>query len=128
MTEAIVYGLDNCDTCRKARNWLDRRGAAYRFIDYRAERIAPETLRVFAKQLGGFDAMINRSSRTWRELPESRRAPGSDAEWTLLLREHPALIRRPVVVLPDGSVTLGFSDALFARQFPARPALPARPA
>jgi Spx/MgsR family transcriptional regulator len=118
VSEAIVYGLDNCDTCRKARNWLDRHKAAYRFVDYRAERIAPETLRAFAQQLGGFDAMINRSSRTWRELPEARRAPGSDAEWTLLLREHPALLRRPVVALPDGGVSQGFSDAQFRRLFP----------
>jgi len=119
MTEAIVYGLDNCDTCRKARNWLDRRKVAHRFVDYREQRIAPDVLRAFAQQLGGFDAMINRSSRTWRELPESRRAPGSEAEWTLLLREHPALLRRPLVVAPDGGVSQGFSDALFLRLFPS---------
>ena len=113
----VIYGLDNCDTCRKARNWLDRRGAPYRFVDYRAQRIPPETLRAWAKQLG-WDAMINRSSRTWRELPEARRTPGSDAEWTLLLREHPALLRRPLVAMPDGSVSQGFSDALFLRLFP----------
>ena len=117
MSEATVYGLDNCDTCKKARNWLDRHKGAYRFVDYRKERIAPETLKAWARQVG-WDAMINRSSRTWRELPEARRAPGSDAEWTLLLREHPALIRRPVVALADGSVSFGFSDALFLRLFP----------
>jgi Spx/MgsR family transcriptional regulator len=115
---ASVYGLNNCDTCRKARNWLDRHGVAYAFSDYREQRIPPETLRAWAAQLG-WDALINRTSRTWRELPPARRTPGSDAEWTLLLREHPPIVRRPVVVLPDGSVTVGFSEKLFARLFPA---------
>ena len=40
----ILYGLKNCDTCRKAQNWLKRFGIDYRFVDYRDERQAPETL------------------------------------------------------------------------------------
>ena len=56
---------------------------------------------------------------TWRNLPPARKEPGSDAEWTLLIKEYPALVRRPVVVTADGAVSLGFSDALFKRLFPA---------
>src|SRR5690606_10958267 len=92
-----LYGLSNCDTCRKARNWLQRFGIGHEFVDYRDKRTAPETLVAWRDALGGWDVMINRSSTTWRGLPEARRTPGSDAEWKLLLREHPALIRRPVV-------------------------------
>jgi Spx/MgsR family transcriptional regulator len=117
MSGATVYGLANCDTCKKARNWLARHGVEHAFVDYREQRIAPETLKAWARSLG-WDALINRSSRTWRELPPARRTPGSDAEWSLLIREHPALVRRPVTVLPDGSVTLGFSDELYKRLFP----------
>ena len=39
--------------------------------------------------------MINKSSTTWRNLPDNRKTPGSDAEWKLLLKEYPQLIRRP---------------------------------
>jgi Spx/MgsR family transcriptional regulator len=112
-----AYGLKKCDTCRKARNWLDRRGVEYRFIDYREEPVAAETLRAWAQAVGGFDALVNRSGTTWRALPATRRTPGSAAEWTLLIREHPALVRRPVLVLDDGSVHLGFSDKLYAGLF-----------
>jgi Spx/MgsR family transcriptional regulator len=122
---ATLYGLDRCDTCRKARNWLERQGVAHRFVDLRAERVAAATLKAWAAALGGFDSMVNRSGTTWRALPPARRAPGSAAEWTLLLREHPALIRRPLTVLEDGRVQQGFSDALFKRLFADAPAPPA---
>jgi Spx/MgsR family transcriptional regulator len=115
----ILHGLDNCDTCRKARNWLDRHGVAYRFVDVRKEPVPASTLKAWAHALGGFDAMVNRSGTTWRALPATRRSPGSEAEWTLLLREHPALIRRPLIELGDGRVHQGFSAALFTRLFAA---------
>jgi hypothetical protein len=29
-----IYGIKNCDTTKKARAWLDKRGADYAFRDY----------------------------------------------------------------------------------------------
>ena len=82
------------------------------------ERI--ETLLAWRDTLGGWDAMVNKSSTTWRNLPQARKAPGSDAEWKLLLKEYPQLIRRPVVVTDDGTVTQGFSDNAFKARFGRR--------
>lgn len=110
-----LFGLKNCDTCRKARNWLDRRAIEYRFVDYRDEPTSPAVLKQWAQAVGGFDKLVNRSGTTWRNLAAARRSPASAPEWTLLIREYPALVRRPVLVLEDGSVHLGFSDALYAR-------------
>ena len=119
-----LYGLANCDTCRKARNWLTRFGIEHAFVDYREQRVAPATLREWATQVGGWEPLVNKSSTTWRNLPQARKAPGSEPEWLLLLREHPQLVRRPVVVTEDGAVGVGFSDASFKRRFADR--LPAR--
>ncbi|MEI2430594.1 Spx/MgsR family RNA polymerase-binding regulatory protein [Lysobacter yananisis] len=112
-----LYGLNNCDTCKKARKWLDRFGVAHSFVDYRDNRQTPETLVEWKTQLGGWDALINKSSTTWRTLPPNRKEPASDAEWKLLLKEYPQLIRRPVVVTDDGKVTQGFSDNGFKQRF-----------
>ena len=112
-----LYGLTTCDTCKKARNWLTRFGIAHEFIDYRAQRVPPETLKAWAQQLGGWDKLINRASTTWRSLPEARKTPGSDPEWTLLLKEHPALVKRPVLVTDDGTVSVGFTDKSYKLRF-----------
>jgi len=112
-----LYGLDKCSTCDKARKWLDRHGVEHQFVDYRAQRTDPATLKHWAKTVGGWESLVNRSGTTWRNLPPNRKAPQSDPEWLLLIREYPALVRRPVVVRGD-EVSLGFSDKLFQQLFP----------
>ena len=112
-----IYGLDKCDTCTKARNWLDRHDIAYTFVDYREHPIAAATLREWAPALGGWEKLVSRASTTWRNLLPARKTPGSASEWTLLIKEYPALIRRPLLVLADGTVQQGFSDKLFAKIF-----------
>jgi cyanophycin synthetase len=117
-TDAIlVYGLDACDTCRKARNWLKRFDIGHEFVDYRANPVAPEILKDWAARLGGWDKLINRASTTWRQLPESRKSPATDPEWTLLIKEHPALVKRPVLVTADGVVSVGFGDNAWKLRF-----------
>ncbi|MEO6967242.1 MAG: Spx/MgsR family RNA polymerase-binding regulatory protein [Rhodanobacteraceae bacterium] len=113
----VVYGLPTCDTCRKVRNWLQRFDIEHEFIDYRAQPIPATTLKKWVRRLGGWEKLVNKSSTTWRNLLPQRKNPGTDAEWTLLLKEYPALIRRPVIVLENDSVHIGFSDNGFKKLF-----------
>jgi Spx/MgsR family transcriptional regulator len=88
----------------------------YEFIDYREHRIDAPTLKRWAAAVGGWEKLVNRTGMTWRNLPPNRKEPQSDPEWLLLIKEYPALVRRPVVVQGD-SVSLGFTDKLFAKLF-----------
>ena len=110
-----LYGLPNCDTCKKARNWLARFDVPYDFVDYRANPVPAETLKAWAAKVGGWEKLVNKAS-TWRTLLPQRKDPRSDPEWTLLLKEYPALIKRPVVVEGD-DVSVGFSDNAFKKRF-----------
>jgi len=65
-----VYGLNTCDTCKKARNWLARHKVEHEFIDYRAHPVPPPILKEWAKKAGGWEKLVNRSSMTWRNLPK----------------------------------------------------------
>ncbi len=107
-----VYGLKQCGTCRKARDWLDAHGVPYRFIDYREQPVPEEILRRLASQIS-WEKLVNRSGPTWRNLPEARKSPGSEAEWLKLVRDYPGLIRRPLVVAGE-RLSVGFSDKRFA--------------
>ncbi|MBU1187453.1 MAG: Spx/MgsR family RNA polymerase-binding regulatory protein [Gammaproteobacteria bacterium] len=106
-----VYGLKNCDTCRKARRYLDEHGVAYRFVDLRDEPPQPGQVRAWLAILGE-ERLLNRRSSTWRGLDdEVKLPPGQLSEQHLmaLISKHPALVKRPLFV--DGARMLTGFDA-----------------
>lgn len=107
----VLYGLKRCDTCVKAQRWLNAQGIAYEFKDYRDEPVAASVLQGWAEQLGGWERLINKSSTTWRQLPEAQRQLADDQAWLALVLANPTLVRRPVCVMPDGKVSVGFREA-----------------
>lgn len=112
-----MHGLNSCDTCRKARRWLDEQGIAH---DWRDLREAPPDRAQLQGWLraAGAEALVNRRSTTWRGLSEAQRAaaaPGGDEAALLdLLAAQPALIKRPLFQR-DGEVLLGFDERVRAR-------------
>lgn len=91
-----LYGIPNCDTVKKARGWLDGLGLAYRFHDYKKAGIAPEKLREWVAARG-WEAILNRTGPTFRNLPESDRT-GLDADTAIaVMCAHTSAIKRPVV-------------------------------
>lgn len=101
MSEWVIYGLKNCDSCRKALARLRADGIQHRFVDYRAQPLDAATLSRWAQQLGGFAAMINRSGTTWRQLSPQQRELHDEQQYLRLLAQYPALLRRPLVHIGD---------------------------
>jgi Spx/MgsR family transcriptional regulator len=91
-----LYGIKNCDTCKKARIWLDQNVIAYRFHDYRVDGLSPELLEQFAESLG-WDALLNRSSTSWRQLNKEQQADLNEEKALRLMLEFPTLIKRPIL-------------------------------
>ena len=91
-----VYGLKNCDTCRKATAWLDELGVEHAFHDVREEPLDEKTLNTWFKELGS-TTLVNRRGTTWRGLtPEQQAKAAAAPDACALLLKHPALMRRPV--------------------------------
>lgn len=104
----IVHGLKDCDTCRKARKWLDGEGIAHDFHDVRADGLEADVLAVWVAH-AGWETLLNRHGTTWRKLPEAEREDLDQAKAAALMLAHPALIKRPVFEA-DGKVLVGFTD------------------
>ncbi len=100
-----VYGIKQCDTCRKALAWLEQNGIEHRFHDFRTDGLEAGLVRGW---LGSefSDRLINRRSTTWRQLREEQRQAQGDALIELLL-QYPTLIKRPVFVR-DRIIAVGF--------------------
>lgn len=117
MKDVRVYGLKNCSTCRKALSWLAQHNVAYSFIDYRDTPVDEPTLTLWASAVGGWDKLINRASTSWRNLSADAKLAQTDQQWLALVAQAPTLVRRPVLVLPDAQLCIGFSDKKYMALF-----------
>ena len=91
-----IYGIKNCDTMKKARTWLDARGIAYRFHDYKAEGIDEASLARWVGALG-WETVLNRAGTTFRKLPDADKENLTREKAITLMLEQPSMIKRPVL-------------------------------
>jgi arsenate reductase (glutaredoxin) len=103
------YGIPNCDTVKKARDWLEARGIAYDFHDYKKQGADAARIARWVEQ-AGLDRVLNRAGTTFRKLPEADRADLDADKAALLMAANPSCIKRPVVEHPGG-LLVGFKEA-----------------
>lgn len=109
-----MYGIKNCDTIRKARNYLEANDVAYQFHDYRADGLDAALLQKFIDNLG-WEPLLNTRGTTWRKLSEEARSAVKDAASAAeLMLAQPAIIKRPLLCRADGPMLLGFNEASYA--------------
>jgi Spx/MgsR family transcriptional regulator len=107
-TDITLYGIANCDTVKKARAWLDEKGVAVQFHDFKKAGVPPARLDAWLNALG-WERLLNRKGTTWRKLEEPLREATVDAASARrVMLDQPSVIKRPVVEWADGSITVGF--------------------
>ena len=110
-----IYGIKNCDTMKKARAWLDKRGVAYEFHDYKAAGIERGELEGWAREVG-WETLLNRAGTTFRKLPEKDREGLSEKKAMALMLAQPSMIKRPVLE-GAGPLMVGFRPDAYATRF-----------
>ncbi len=108
-----IYGIKNCDTMKKARVFLDARGLAYVFHDYKTEGVTPEKLKDWASRVG-WEVLLNRAGTTFRKLPDADRQDLTEQKAIGLMCQQPSLIKRPVLET-GGALLVGFKPAEYER-------------
>lgn len=104
-----LYGLKNCDGCRKATKALQAQGVEVVFHDIRDSENTARVVKWIAQHTDPM-VFVNRRSTTWRQLAPQERDNIDQTRALRLLEEHPTLIKRPVLRI--GSSTLaGFDEA-----------------
>jgi arsenate reductase len=104
-----LYGIRNCDTVKKARAWLDGRGLAYVFHDYKLAGVDEARLRGWAAELG-WEKLLNRAGTTFRALPAADKEGLDEDKAVALMLAQPSMIKRPVLDLGSRRL-LGFDAA-----------------
>ncbi len=108
----ILYGIPNCDTVKKARTWLDGRGIAYTFHDYKKAGADAAKLAAWC-DAAGWDKVLNRAGTTFKKLPEADKADLDQAKAVTLMAANPSCIKRPIVEHPGG-LLVGFKEPEWA--------------
>lgn len=110
-----IYGIKNCDTMKKARAWLDRKGVAYDFHDYKVEGIDRAHLDRWVDR-AGWEMVLNRAGTTFKKLDDADKA-GLDREKAIeLMLAQPSMIKRPVLEA-DGKLVVGFKPEVYEEAF-----------
>ena len=91
-----LYGLKNCDGCRKALRALEARGLEIRQLDIRDTLHTRRVVEWISAQ-GDWELFLNKRSTTWRKLPENVREHVDSYSAVALMNEHPTLIKRPAL-------------------------------
>jgi len=113
----ILYGIPNCDTVKKARDWLAQHNLAYTFHDYKASGIDRATLEGWSATVG-WETLLNRAGTTFRKVPDEQKTGLTEATAIALMLAQPSMIKRPVLDL-GGRRIVGFKPDIYAASFPA---------
>lgn len=113
----ILYGIKNCDTVKKARQWLEARHLPYQFHDFRTDGLEQQTVERWLDILST-EKLINKRSTTWKRLTDEERAALSSDKTTAahVVLTHPTLIKRPLLET-DAQLHCGFKDGEYAAIF-----------
>jgi arsenate reductase len=107
-----IYGIRNCDTMKKARAWLDGRGVAYQFHDYKVAGLERQRLEAWAATVG-WETLLNRAGTTFRKLPDKDRDGLTEKKAIALMLAQSSMIKRPVLDV-DGTLLVGFRPDQYA--------------
>jgi len=106
MPAAVIFGIPNCDTVKKARGWLNKHKVDYKFHDFRHDGLTEKQIKTWLEKVE-LDVLLNKRSRTWRELRDSDKANVTATKAIKLMLKQPSLIKRPVL-MKDKEVLVGF--------------------
>jgi Spx/MgsR family transcriptional regulator len=109
-----IYGIKNCDTMKKARAWLDTKGVAYAFHDYKIDGIDKDRLKGWSDKLG-WETLLNRAGTTFKKLPDADKEGLTEKKALALMLAQPSMIKRPVLEV-GGKLLVGFKPDIYAKE------------
>lgn len=106
-----------CSTCKKAQKWLEERHIPFTPRDIKEDNPSLQELESWHRASGlPLKKFFNTSGQLYRSLGLSKKLPEmSQAEQYALLSSDGLLVKRPILVLDDGQVLVGFREEAWAQ-------------
>jgi len=105
-----LYGIPNCNTVKKARNFLEEHKVEYEFHDFKKKGAPADKLQEWCKEFG-WEKVINRAGMTWRKLDDAQKESiKNDADAIALAQDKTSIIKRPIAEINGEAKALGFKE------------------
>lgn len=109
-----LYGISNCDSVKKARQYLSAHNTPYSFHDFKTEGLRKEKIREWCTAVP-FITLLNKKSTAWRSLPEELKRKAENLSGAIsLMWEYNNLVKRPVAEI-SGIILIGFNEAIYSK-------------
>jgi Spx/MgsR family transcriptional regulator len=106
-----VYGIKNCNTVKKAVDWLQQNNVEFEFHDFKSKGITDAKLKEWCAQTG-WESLVNKRGTTWRQLDPKVQAKITNQTAAIsLMKDKTSVIKRPVVESGGKIVALGFDES-----------------
>ena len=116
MKEIILYGIPNCDTTKKAIEWLKKNKSIFIFHNYKQPGISKEKLLEWDTKVG-WDSFFNKRSTSWRALPKEEQDSIKNLSAAIkIMQENNSIIKRPIIEYKNGLI-IGFNEIDYKRAF-----------
>ena len=113
----VLFGIPNCNTVKKASDWLKEKNINYEFHDYKKQGIDSATLKKWCSQVG-WEILVNKKGTTWRGFEHDIQATITNQKSAIaLMLEKPSLIKRPVIETEGKILAIGFDEAKYEAAF-----------
>jgi len=110
-----VYGIPNCNTVKKALDWLKENQIAYEFHDFKKKGISAEKLSDWSGKFG-WETVLNRKGLTWKKLSkEEQTAVQDQAAAIQYLINNTSAIKRPIIEKDGQAILIGFDADNYAQ-------------
>lgn len=111
-----LYGISNCDTVRKARNWLVEHDIAVEFHDFKKQGLSTTLANQWLQQ-SSWEQLINRKGMTWRGLSDEQKNISSNHAAQKLMLDRTSVIKRPLLEKDGILLHIGFDAATYQKLF-----------
>lgn len=109
MAEIIIYGIPNCDSTKKAMNWLKKKKILFTFHNYKEAGISKQKLESWCDKQG-WELIFNKRSTSWRALTELEQKKINNPSAAIkVMMETNSIIKRPIIEFGN-KLIVGFKE------------------
>lgn len=104
-----IYGIPNCNTVKKAIDWLKNNQIEFEFHDFKKNGIDAGKLALWFDTFG-WEKVINKNGLTFKKLSKEEQAKIDTADQAIAyLMANTSAIKRPIVEKDGKAILIGFA-------------------